>query len=83
MEKKGNLLNQMAIIVDLIENMNLNYESSTMVFQLSDDEYKKTFNYFNLKNNGRKITIGDTFTIKMGIVDVIFNKSNDETIQSS
>ena len=43
MEKKGDLLNQLAIISDLIEKVNLNVTNSTIVLELSDDEYIKTF----------------------------------------
>jgi len=42
MEKKGDLLNQFAIISDLVEKVNMEFENSTMVFELSDNEFVKT-----------------------------------------
>jgi hypothetical protein len=76
MEKKGDLLNQIAIISDLIEKMNLNKVNSTLVFELNDDIFMDVFQYVN-KKHGNKMTIPEkTFTIKIGEVDVLFNKNS-------
>jgi hypothetical protein len=83
MEKKGDLLNQMAIISDLIEKVNLNVTNSTVVLELSDDEYIKTFNYINKKQNRPSNSLPKTFTIKIGVVDIIFNKNSAEKVQTS
>jgi len=76
MQKKGDLINQIAIISDLIEKMNLDKESSTMVFDLKEDVFLSTFEYVNKKHNNRMSKPDKTFTIKIGEVDVIFNKSS-------
>jgi len=47
MEKKGDLLNQLAIITDLIEKINLNATNSTIVFELNDQDYIDVFSYVN------------------------------------
>jgi hypothetical protein len=83
MEKKGDLLNQLAIISDLIEKVNLNVTNSTVVLELSDDEYIKTFNYINKKQNRPSTSLPKTFTIKIGVVDIIFNKNSAEKVQTS
>jgi hypothetical protein len=83
MEKKGDLLNQLAIISDLIEKVNFNVTNSTMVFELSDQEYIDVFSYINRKQNRTANSLPKTFTIKIGTVDIIFNKNSVEKVQSS
>jgi hypothetical protein len=41
MEKKGELLNQLAIISDLLENINLETQSKIIVIELSKTEFEK------------------------------------------
>lgn len=82
MEKKGDLLNQFAIISDLVEKVNMEFENSTMVFELSDNEFIKTYEYISRRQNKKKLKPSTSFTVKMGNVDIIFNKSSDEKVQS-
>lgn len=83
MEKKGDILNQLAIISDLIEKLNLNADSSAIVLEVSELEYYKTYDYVSKKQNRKSSNAGKSFTIKMGDVDIVFNKSSDEKVQSS
>lgn len=83
MEKRGDILNQMAIIVDLIEKVNMEITSSTMVFELDTEEYYRVYNYVREKYNSKVDTPTKTFTIKLGDVDIIFNMSNVEKAQTS
>lgn len=76
MTKKGDLLNQIAIIVDLIENINVNAKSSTMVFELSKMEFDKVFEYFETKYDRKTEKPKNTFNITIGKVDIVFNTSN-------
>lgn len=76
MEKKGELINQLAIISDLIEKMNLDVKSSMLVIDLDDDKFLQTFEYITKKQNNRMTKPGKTFTIKIGEVDIIFNKNS-------
>lgn len=76
MEKKGDLLNQIAIISDLIEKMNLMKESSTLVFELKENVFDFVFEYINKKQNKRLSKPDTTFTIKIGELDVVFNKNS-------
>ena len=43
MEKRGELLNQLAIISDLIEKLNSETESRTIVLEMKEVEFLKTF----------------------------------------
>jgi hypothetical protein len=76
MEKKGELLNQLAIIVDLIENINANAKSSTIVFELSKMEFDRVFEYMEKKYDRRTEKPKNSFNITIGGVDVVFNTSN-------
>lgn len=76
MEKKGELLNQLAIISDLLEKLNAETETRTIIIELSEEEFIKTFNTIQ-KKYGRKLDKPqNTFTINIGTVDIIFNTSN-------
>jgi hypothetical protein len=76
MEKKGELLNQLAIIVDLIENINADTKSSTIVFELSKMEFDRVFEYMEKKYDRRAEKPKNSFNITIGGVDVVFNTSN-------
>lgn len=76
MEKKGELLNQLAIIVDLIENINANTNSSTIVFELSKMEFDRVFEYMEKKYDRRTSKPKNSFNITIGAVDVVFNTSS-------
>jgi len=83
MEKKGDLLNQLAIISDLVEKMNIESESAAIVLELSEKEFLNTFDYINKKQNRRSTKPGNSFTVRIGFVDIVFNKSNAEKAQTS
>ena len=76
MEKKGELLNQLAIISDLLEKLNTNTESTTIILNLKEEEFLRAFDLIQ-KKYGRKIEKPEkTFTITIGLVDIIFNMNN-------
>jgi hypothetical protein len=76
MEKKGELLNQLAIISDLLEKLNTNTESKTIVLNLKEEEFLIAFNIIQKKYGRRIEKPEETFTINIGEVDIIFNMSN-------
>jgi hypothetical protein len=76
MEKKGDILNQLAIIGDLLEKINADTESRTIVLNLKEQEFLSVFNTIQ-KKYGRKIEKPEeTFSISIGEVDIVFNMSN-------
>jgi len=76
MEKKGNFFNQIAIISDLLEKINLESESRTVIFELKEDEFNRIFN-LNVEKTKQKISpVTNKFSIKIGDVNVVFSKSN-------
>jgi hypothetical protein len=76
MEKKGELLNQLAIISDLIEKVNLTATSQKLVFDLSDEEFDKTFETIQKKYGRRMERPKSSFNITIGLVDIIFNRNS-------
>lgn len=76
MERKGDLLNQLAIISDLIEKVSVQTVSSTVVLELSNEEFNYSFDFIQ-KKYGRKMDKPDnSFSITIGFVDIVFNKSS-------
>lgn len=76
MEKKGDILNQLAMIVDLTEKINMNSKSNTLIFELSKVEFDRVFEYFEKKYDKRSEKPKTTFNITIGNVDVVFNTSS-------
>ena len=76
MEKKGDILNQLAIISDLLEKVNVKVESKTIVFELSKIEYEKVLTTLQ-KKYGKRMDVPDgKFNISIGEVEIVFNMSN-------
>jgi plasmid replication initiation protein len=76
MSKRGDLLNQLAIISDLFENVNLETKSVTVILETNKEQFDLAFDYIE-KKYGKKIDVfNDTFTITIGFVDIIFNMNN-------
>jgi len=76
MEKKGELLNQLAIISDLFEKANIETKSQTVILELDEKAFIETFNKIQEKY-GRKMEKPDnTFTIRIGELDIVFNTNN-------
>ena len=76
MEKKGDLLNQLAIISDLIEKVNADIKSNTLVFEVSKTEFDNIFEYIEKKYNRKSEKPKDKFTITIGVVDIVFSTSS-------
>jgi hypothetical protein len=76
MEKKGEILNQLALISDLIEKVNADIKSNTIIFEVSKVEFERIFELMQKKYNRKPQKVKNSFTISIGKVDVIFNTSN-------
>lgn len=76
MEKKGEILNQLAIISDLVEKLNADVKSATIVYELNESEFIRIYDKIERKFGFTKVKPEDTFNVKMGSVDIIFNKSS-------
>ena len=76
MEKKGDLLNQLAIISDLIENLSTESKNNILTLDLEEKAFIEAFESIQKKYGRKSEKPKDTFTITIGFVDIIFNKSN-------
>lgn len=76
MEKKGDLLNQLAVISDLLEKLNTNAESKTIVLNLKEEEFLLAFDFIQKKYGRRLEKPETTFSISIGEVDIVFNMNN-------
>jgi CRP-like cAMP-binding protein len=76
MEKKGDILNQLAIISDLLEKINAETKSTTIVLELSNQEFLKAFDTMQKKYGMKMEKPKDSFNITIGLVDIVFNTSN-------
>ena len=79
MKKKGEVLNQLAIIADLIENISLEYDSATITFNVNDDEFRRIYNYTSRKQGDKFVELKDdvkNFSINITDVHVIINKNS-------
>lgn len=76
MEKKDDLLNQLAVISDLIDKLNANVKSPTIAFEVSQLEFEKIFDDIQKKTGRKKEIPKNTFTISIGNTDIIFNTNN-------
>jgi hypothetical protein len=76
MEKKGELLNQLALISDLIENLNADIKSNTIVFEVSKVEFERILEIVEKKYNRKSQKVKNSFTLSIGKIDVVFNTSN-------
>ncbi|MFM7018134.1 hypothetical protein [Flavobacterium sp.] len=76
MEKKGELLNQLAIISDLLEKINAEVESSTIVLEMTNENFLKSFESIQKKYGQKMEKPQDTFSISIGEVNIVFNTNN-------
>jgi hypothetical protein len=76
MSKKGDLLNQMAIISDLVEKLNADIKSNTIVFEVSKSEFERIFHYIEKKNNRKGELPKERFTITIGNLDIVFSTNS-------
>jgi hypothetical protein len=76
MVKKGDLFNQLAIISDLLEKCNLETVSETIIFEVSKAEFDRVYKMVQTKIRGVQDNPENTFNIKIGNTNMVFNKNN-------
>jgi len=78
MEKKGEILTQMALISDLFERANMVSKNTSVIIMVTEDEFDRLFNLIIKKANLNLNKAEDRFSVKIGMVEYIFtlNKSN-------
>lgn len=75
-EKKGDILNQLAIISDLLEKINVNARNASVLFEVNEEEFDRVRKYISIK---QKVDLEDdesVFSIVIGDIDFVFSKNN-------
>jgi len=76
MDKKGELLNQLAIVSDLLERMNSKSISTTLIIEQNHQDFDNTFIEVQKKYGIKTEKPDDKFQITIGFVDIIFSKNS-------
>lgn len=76
MAEKNDIFIQLATISDLLENVNFKSFNKTVSLDLNEENFYKVYEIIEEKYGRKNIKPKDKFTIKIGVVDFIFNKNN-------
>jgi hypothetical protein len=76
MEKKGELLNQLAVVSDTVEKINADIKSRTLIFEVSQVEFDKIFEMVEKKYGKKSYKPKNSFSITIGVMDIIFNTNS-------
>lgn len=76
MEKKGDLFNQLAIISDLLEKINLESSAQTIIVEVPGKEFDRVYNMVQSRVRFTSGRPENTFNIRIGNVNIVFNKNN-------
>lgn len=76
MEKKDELLIELAEVSDLLDKLKIKPKSKTIILEVNEEEYKKMFTVIQTKFGINLTLPEETFNVKVGESDFIFNKSN-------
>ena len=75
--KKGDILNQMAIISDLLEKMNLeSTRETTVLINLDTKEYNRILKTIKEKTKAKMDTDDKRFIVHIGLISFIFILDN-------
>ena len=76
MEKKGEIFNQLALIADLLENINLKSTDKTIIIDLNKVEFDSFYKMVTSKINIVKADVDNKFSLRIGDINFVFNKNN-------
>ena len=75
-EKKGDILNQLAMIADLLEKVNAETISTSIIIELPVLEFQNIFDIIEKRYDKKIIKPDNTFNVSIGKTNIIFNKSS-------
>jgi hypothetical protein len=76
MENKDELLIDLAQVSDLLDKLKIKPKSKTVILDVDEEEYKKMFSVMQTKFGMNMDLPKETFNVKVGDTDFIFNKSS-------
>ena len=74
-EKKGDILNQLAMIADLLEKFNAETISTSIIIELPVLEFQNIFDIIEKRYDKKIIKPDNTFNVSIGKTNIIFNKT--------
>lgn len=74
--KKGEILNQLAIISDLLEKVNFVSNGTSVLIELSEEEFDRIRNYISVKQKVDIEDDGAVFSIVIGEINFVFSKNS-------
>ena len=76
MEKRGDIFNQLAIISELLEKVNVESKSQTIVLEVPEKEFYRIYKMIESKMRSVGSKPETTFNMRIGDVNIIINMSN-------
>lgn len=77
MEKIGDALNQLAIISDLMENINIESSDKKIIFVVDEKEFKRIYSLILEKSDSSTIKkVKNHFTINIGEIEILFSMNS-------
>lgn len=74
--KKGEILNQLAIVSDLLEKINFKSKNTSVLVEVDEEEFDRVRNYISVKQKVETDDEGSVFAIVIGDIDFIFSKNS-------
>jgi len=71
MEKRGNVLTQLALISDLFERGNITSEKTSVTLIVNEEEFKRLFIIFSKKSKSKLLITNNMFKVKIGVVEYL------------
>ena len=75
-EKKGDILNQLAIISDLLEKINIEARNASVLLEVNEEEFDRVRNYISVKQKVETDNDESVFAIVIGDIDFVFSKNS-------
>lgn len=75
-QKKGEILNQLAIISDLLEKVNIEVKNTSVLLEVSEDEFERVRQYISVKQKVDLESDETVFSIVIGDIDFVFSKNS-------
>lgn len=75
-QKKGEILNQLAIISDLLEKVNIEVKNTSVLLEVNEDEFERVRQYISVKQKVDLESDETVFSIVIGDIDFVFSKNS-------
>jgi hypothetical protein len=74
--KKGDILNQLAIISELLEEVNLETKNTSVLIEVRDEEFERVRKLISVKQKVDLEPDETVFSIVLGDIDFVFSKNS-------